>query len=79
MGSTWYDTVFVCVHVRLSYWWSLLQSSHSLSHHSKLKSRDMRVQNSSYCDWARAQIRHKYMQFDTEKLQVVERMLEKPQ
>jgi hypothetical protein len=39
----------------------------------------VRSQNSRYCDWARAQIRHKYMQFDTEKLQVVERMLEKTQ
>ena len=42
-----------------------------------MKTRDLRAQNSGYCDWARAQIRHKYMQFDTEKLRVVEKMLEK--
>ena len=58
---------------------SFVQASHSLSHHPKIKSRDVKSQNSRYCDWARAQIRHKYMQFDTEKLQVVERMLEKTQ
>ena len=77
MASTW--LVSVC---NIDYYVEeccTLQASHSLGHHSKIKNRELRTQNSGYCDWARAQIRQKYMQFDTEKLQVVERMLEKTQ
>lgn len=41
----------------------VLQAAHTLSHHPKLKNRDIRAQNNRYSEWAREQIRQKYMQF----------------